>query len=178
MDEKEKDEKRYMHIDTSCKLHENKNTGIAYKTTDKEIHKGLVLSKKLKKELKRDLNADKDYGRIYAICIHYLIKDDLAIFDKLVICGDEDYKRTKKYLDGLFEGDKEYSKKEIMSLYELRKTTGKKKLKSYADNAARAYRRRGLKSFARRQKSVQLNVVEINYKRIKEKWMEIERKCK
>ena len=172
----EGNEKRFMHIDTSCKLYENKNTGIAYKTIDKNMHKGLALSKKLKRELKRDLNTEKDYARVYAICIYFLIKDNLGIFDTLVICGDEDYKLTKKYLNILFEKNQEYAKKKIISLYELRKITGRKKLKSYADNAARAYRRRGLKSFGRRQKNVQLNIIEINYKKIKNKWAEIEEK--
>ena len=178
MDQKEFDGKRVMHIDTSCKLHENRDTGIAYLILKTKIHKGLVLSKKLKRELKRDINADEDYARVYAICIYYLIKDDLKNFDVLVICGDENYISVKKYLDLLFEEVGEYSKKEIMSLYELRKLTGKKKLKSYADNVASSYRRRGLKCLARKQEGKEIYPIRTNYKSIKEKWFEIEEKMK
>ena len=75
---KEFDRDGVMHIDTSSKLYERKNTGIAYKIIKSNKHKGLGLSLRLKKELEKDLNANKDYARIYAICIYYLIKNDMT----------------------------------------------------------------------------------------------------
>lgn len=175
MNLEELNNKKVMHIDTSCKLYERKDTGIAYRIIGSNAHKGLALSKKLKKELERDFNIDKDYAKLYAICIYYLIKDDLDIFDILVICGDEDFSRTKKYLDILFFDNSKYHSKKVISLYELRELTGKKKLKSYADNLSRSYRKRALKSYVIRQKGVILNNIRIGYKEIREKWLEIER---
>jgi len=52
--------------------------------------------------------------------------------------------------------------------------TGKRRLKSYADNSARSYRKRGLKSLIRRQEGKELNLVKINYRLIKNKWEEID----
>ncbi|MBI2046613.1 hypothetical protein HYT26_00410 [Candidatus Pacearchaeota archaeon] len=178
MDLKDLENKRVMHIDTSCKLYERKNTAISFRIVKSNVHKGLVLSYKLKKELKRALNVDYDWARIYAICIHQLIKDDLNNFDILIICGDENYIYVKKYLDILFNDDPLYKNKSIHSLYELRELTGKKKLKSYADNTARSYRRRGLKSLRRQQNGREIFPVRIGYKEIKDKWLEIEEMLK
>jgi len=164
--------KKVMHIDTSCKLYERKTTGIAYKTINSNLHGGLALSLRLKKELERDLNVNKDYAKVYAICIYYLIKDNLKFFDILVICGDERFSLVKKHLELLFKDNKEYLKKEIISIGKLRELTGDKNLKSYADKIARSYRRRALKSKIRQQKGTSLNLVKINYKVIKEKWLE------
>lgn len=160
-------EKRVMHIDTSCKLYENKNTGIAYKILESEKHKGLALKRTLKKELSRKLTINKDYAKLYAICIYYLIKEDLDLFDVLVICGDEHFPRVKKYLNCLFNNNQDYNDKKILSIAELRKLTGDKKLRSYADGVARSYRRRALKSLYKRQEGVSLNIVKINYNNIK-----------
>lgn len=173
MDLKEIDNKRVMHIDTSCKLYERKDTAIAFKIVNSNFHKGLILNKKLKKELERDFKVNEDYAKLYAVCIYYLIKDNLDLFDILVICGDEDFTVTKLYLDLLFSHNLEYKNKKVISVYELREISGKKKLKSYADNVARSYRRRALKSLARRQKGIILNPLKINYKLIKEKIIEI-----
>jgi len=170
------DIEKVMHIDTSCKLYEKKNTGIAYRITKSNIHKGIVLSKKLKKELERDLNVQEDYARMYAIAIYFLIKEDLDQFSVLVICGDENFNYTKRYLDLLFENNSEYSKKKIYSIYELRKITGKDKLKSFADNISRSYRKRALKTLRKRQEGKNLNIVKISYKDINNKWKEIEEK--
>ena len=52
MNLKDLDDKKVMHIDTSCKLHERKRTGISFKILKSNIHKGLALSYKLKKELR------------------------------------------------------------------------------------------------------------------------------
>jgi len=112
MDPEELKNKKVMHVDTSCKLYENKNTGISFKIVGSNEHGGLALSKKLKKELKRDLHIEEDYPRIYSICIYYLIKERLDAFDILVICGDENFVYVKKYLDLLFCDEKKYSNRE------------------------------------------------------------------
>ena len=158
-------------IDTSCKLYESRKTGISFKIVDSNFHKGLVLSSKLK----RDLKADEDWARIYAICIYYLIKDELNNFNILIICGDEDYTTTRLYLNILFKNNPNYKNKSIHSMNELREVTGKRKLKSYADNMARAYRKRALKSLKRIQEGRQLNPIRVSYKEIKEKWQRIEK---
>lgn len=172
------DGKRVMHIDTSCKLYENKDTGIAYKMIGTNEHKGLVLNKKLKKELKKKFNMNNDFARLYSVSIYYLIKDNLNKFDVLIICADEDFKKVRDYLDILFQNDKEYSKKEIISLVKLREITDNKKLKSAADKIANSYRKRGLKSLSKKQEGVLLNVVSINYNKIIEKFNEISQKLK
>ena len=166
--------KRIMHIDTSCKLYENKNTAIAFKIIKSNLHKGLVLRKKLKQELKRDLKINQDYARVYAICIYYLINEELDNFDILVICGDEDFTLVKKYLQLLFSKNKDYFNKKVLSISRLRMITGKNKLKSYADNIARSYRRRALRSLRKRQEGIELSVTDINYKKLKQAWIEIE----
>ena len=174
----ELDGKKIIHIDTSNKLYEKKNTGIAYRIIKTNAHKGIGLSLKLKDELKRDLNADYDYARLYAICIYFLIKDDLELFDILVICGDEDIWRVKEYLYLLFLHNKKYSEKIIIGIGELREITGNKRLRSYADNAARSYRKRVFRSLNRQQKGLFLNPIKITYKMICEKWAEIDENLK
>ncbi len=178
MDKLDFSKKRVMHIDTSGKLYEKKDTGIAYKIINGEGYKGLTLNIKLKKGLRKSLKVHKDFPRIYAICIYYLIKDNLDDFDILVICGDEKFSDVKKYIELLFKGENRYLKKEIISLYELREITGNKNLKSYADGIANSYRKRGLKSISKRQEGIPLNVIDINYKRFKDKWFDINEKLK
>lgn len=163
-----------MHMDTSSKLYERKDTGIAYKIIKTNHHQGLGLSLKLKKELERDLGYD--YARIYSICIYYLIEKNLDIFDTLVICEDEDYNKVEKYLRLLFSDNRKYKEKEVISLYKLREITGNRKLKSYADNVANSYRKRALKNIQRQQVGTPLNIIKISYKLIKDKWNEIEKK--
>ena len=170
--------KRVMHIDTSQKLYERRDTGIAFKIIRTKEHKGLALSLKLKREFERELDAQYDYSRIYAICIYYLIKDELDNFDELIICGDESFIDVKEYLSLLFSGNETYNKKSIRSIYELRIETGDKNLRSYADDIAYSYMRRALRSISRRQKGIPLNVVKVTYSMICEKWMEIEAKIK
>lgn len=119
-----------------------------------------------------------DYARVYAICIYYLIKDDLNVFDTLIICGDEDFNSVKYYLLLLFSDNDFYQKKKILSVYKLREITGNKKLKSYADNIANSYRKRVLKNIQKQQTGIPLNPIKINYRMIYDKWMEIEEKMK
>ncbi len=162
--------KRVMHIDTSCKLHENRNTGIAYKIVGSKKHKGLALKRTLKKELDKRLRISEDYAKLYAICIYFLINDDFDLFDVLVICGDEPIPKVKNHLKKFFEKDSEYFNKKVMSISELRKLTGNNKLRSYADGVARSYRRRALKNKAKQQEGVNLNIVRINYKIVEDLW--------
>jgi len=178
MDKLDLSKKRVMHIDTSGKLYERKDTGIAYKIINRGEHKGLVLSIKSKKGLRKNLKIHKDFPRMYAICIYYLIKDNLDDFDILVICADENFSHVKRYLDLLFKDENKYSKKDIISIYQLRKISGNKSLKSYADGIANSYRRRGLKSISKKQEGIPLNVFDINYIKIKDKWLEINEKLK
>jgi hypothetical protein len=170
--------KKVMHIDTSHKLYERNDTGIAYKIIRTKEHKGLAISLKLKEELEKKLSAEYDRARIYAICIYFLIKDDLHLFDELIICGDEDFFSVKKYLILLFQDNRNFFSKSIKSVCQLRVETGDKNLKSYADDIAYSYMKRALRSIVRRQKGVPLNVIKITYEMFCNKWMEIEEKMK
>jgi len=165
-----------MHIDTSVKLHKKGNTGIAYKIIGSGNHKGMVLGSSLKRDLIKNLLVSKDYARVYAICIFYLIKDNLDLFDTLIICEDENITHVKKYLLILFEDYPEYKTKEVLSLIELRKITGDKRIRSYADGMANSYRRRGLKCLVRQQEGVKLNPLKIDFKSIKKFWYLIDKK--
>lgn len=159
---------RTMHIDLSRRFCQKGDSAIAFKIIPSEEHKGIVMLNKLKKELKRDLGID--YPKLHSIYIYYLIKDNLDSFDNIVICDDEDYFKVKGYLDRLFEGNKSYFDKAITSLHEFRKILGDSKIRSYADNIANIYRRKATKPIRRQQKGVQLNVIEVNYQNVKDKW--------
>jgi hypothetical protein len=169
--------KRVMHIDTSSKLCQKDDTGIAYKIIGSNQHKGLGLKLRFKKEVEKKLNADLDRARLYAICIHKIIKEDLDLFDILVICADEDIDYVKYYLEILFNGDERYSTKGIISIFELRQIIGVH-VKSYAHGIANSYRQRALKCTARQQTGTPLNVIKITFKEICEKWEEIEQNKK
>ncbi len=167
-----------MHIDVSRRFYQKGDTGMAYKIIPSKEHRGLALSNKLKEELKRDFNIDEDYARLSAICIYYLIRDNLDSFDTLVICNDENYLYVKEYLDLFFEENEKYLSKDIISLGKLREVSGDSKVRSYADHMANIYRRKALKPLRRRQKGIGLNIVDLNYQKIKEKLGELNRKIK
>ena len=167
---------RTMHIDISRRFYQLGDSSMAFKIIPSEEHKGLLLSNKLKKELIRDLKINQDYPKLSAICIYYLIKENLDIFDNLVICNDESYSNVKSYLDLLFNGNEKYFSKNITSLSELRRISGNSNIRSYADGIANTYRRKSSRPLRRQQKGVQLKVIEINYKKIKEKWEELNKK--
>jgi hypothetical protein len=170
--------KRVMHIDTSGKFYEKKNSGVAYKIVKTNEHKGIVISNKMKRDLDRGMNADGDYPRLYAIVIYKLIKENLNDFDVLVICEDEHYVYVREYLDLLCQGNESYLSKKVMCIEELRELTGNPKLKSYADGIANIYRKKGLKSIQRRQKGIRLNLIALNYKQICDIWLRIEKALK
>ncbi len=170
MDEKELNEKRIMHIDTSGKLYEKGTSGIAYKIIGSGLHKGLALSVRFKKELEKRLMVNRNYAKLYAICIYYLIKESLDLFDVLVICVDENFLFVKGYLNILFKGNEEYMRKDIISIHQLRKFVNNKFLISLADGVANSYRRRGLRNVVQKQKGLALNCVKITFNDIKDKW--------
>ena len=165
---------RTMHIDVSRRFYQKGNSSVAFKIIPSNNHRGMALSNKLKNELKKDFNIG--YAQLYSICIYYLIYDRLDSFDNLVICNDENYMRVKKYLDILFSKNKKYVSKFITSLNKLREISGDSKIRSYADNIANTYRRKSLKPLRRRQKGILLNIVKINYQKIKKKLEEINKK--
>lgn len=165
--------KRIMHIDMSRRFGQRGNSGIAFKIIETGEHKGMGLSDKLKKELNKNFKIKNDYAKLYAICIYYLIRDNLADFDVLIICNDEVFLYVKKYLDILFKDYEKYSEKIISCLAKLRKITGNKKLRSYADNIANTYRRKVFFGLVRQQKGIPLNIVKINYSKINKKLDEI-----
>jgi hypothetical protein len=169
------DGKRIMHIDTSIKFYQKGNTGIAFKILETGEHRGLVLTDELKRSLDRDINANQDYARLYAICIESLIREDLDKFDVLVICGDEHFLTVNLCLDFLFQdtNTKKYQGKKIISIGDLRKLTGNPKLRSKADGIASIYRRKATKSLHRQQRGKILNIIELNYAKIVERWNKI-----
>ena len=59
MEIKDLNGKRIMHIDTSNRFKQERNTGIAYKIIKTNEHKGLGLSNKRKRELDKNLNHSK-----------------------------------------------------------------------------------------------------------------------
>ncbi len=164
------DEKRIMHVDTSRQFYERADTGIAFKIVKSREHGGLVLSNKLKRELDKNIKSYENYSKLYAICIYNLIKDNLKIFDILVICEDENFNKTKQYLGALFRNNSEYFNKQVISIRELRELSGNMKLRSYADSIANVYRRKALKPLYRRQRGIPLNLVTLGYKTIVEQW--------
>ena len=155
-----------MHIDMSKRFNQKGTSGIAFKIVQNGKHGGMALSNKLKKEIQRDFCGERDYSKIYAICIYYLINDNLDIFDNLVICNDEDPRKVKKHLDVLFKDKQEYLNKKVISIDEFREVLGNKKIRSYADNISNTYRKKALRPLRRRQKGIKLNIIKINYKKI------------
>jgi hypothetical protein len=73
-------ERKTMHIDMSRRFYQKGDSAVAFKIIPGNMHKGMVISAKLKRELKKNLNISKDYPALYAICIYYLIKDELNRF--------------------------------------------------------------------------------------------------
>jgi hypothetical protein len=164
---------RVMHIDISRRLYQKGDSAIAYKIVQSNEHKGILISNKLKKELKRDLKIEDNYPKLHAIYIYYLIKDNLGLFDSLVICDDEPYLEVKSYLDKLFYGNKNYFEKNITSLHKFRKILGDSKIRSYADNLSNIYRKKAGKPLHRKQKGMPLNIIKVSYQNIVELWKKL-----
>jgi hypothetical protein len=162
-----------MHIDTSRRFKQRGHSSVAFKIVSSGKHSGIILSNRLKRELDKNFSMQENYPLLYAICIYYLIKDKLELFDNLVICNDEDFRSVKKYLDLFFGDNVSYGSKNIVCIGDLRALLGDAKVKSYADNIANIYRKKALKPLRRQQKGIVLNICEINYKKIELKINEI-----
>lgn len=161
---------RAMHIDISRRFYQKGDSAIAFKIIPSNKHKGIIISNKLKKELKRDLKVNRNYPKLCAIYIYYLIKENFDLFDNLVICDDEPYSEVKKYLDVLFKKEEAYTHKLITSLHKFREMLGDLKIRSYADNIANVYRKKAPKPLRRQQKGIPLDIIEVNYQKVMEKW--------
>ena len=164
--------KEDFHVDLSIRLYEKGNTGIACVSSKNKKHTGCVLTYRLKQYIKNSLfvgNISEEKAKLYAICIYYLVEDYLEDINTLIICNDEDFTYVKEYLIYLINLNK--LNFEIINITEFQKRLGRR-VKSLADNYAKIYRKRGLQ----RNKwhiGKNLNLVELNYEMIKEKWEEL-----
>ena len=157
-----------IHIDMSGRFHNREKIGIAYVSDmNGEKHKGTAIGGKVIKALVKRYRTDRDFARLYAICIYFIIRDDIDGFKEIIICNDEDFDSVKRYLYILF-GSKRLSKINIQPIDYYRKVMGKN-VKSLADGKAESYRKRGLK-IKRWFRGTKLNVVEINFKDICDCW--------
>ncbi|MBU1203715.1 MAG: hypothetical protein KKG60_01460 [Nanoarchaeota archaeon] len=156
------------HIDLSHKLWAKKTTGIACVNSMTKEHNGCVLTRQFKESIKKDFFKDfpkRNYARLYALCIYYLIRDKEKKIRRLIICNDEHFDFVKEYLVSFLNKKPSF---DIISINEFRISLGRN-IKSPADNSARSYRKRGSKR-SRWSNGKKLNVIKITYKMIKEKW--------
>jgi len=157
------------HIDLSIRLFDKGTTGIACVGAITKKHNGCALSNRLKRYVEKTLcvgSMKQERAKLYAICIYYLIRNNLEDIKTLIICNDEIFNYVREYLYILLN-DVPFSFR-IISITEFQRKLGRN-VKSLADNFAKAYRKRGLKR-NRWHVGKKLNVVEINYKMIKNKW--------
>ncbi len=160
--------KGIFHVDMSKRIYENKTIGIAVVESKTKVNYGCALKGNLIKLIKKRLfnkNIYYDSAKLYAICIFLLIKDIEKEIKTLIICNDEDFNIIKKYLEKLLK-----SYFEIINITEFRKRLGRK-VGSLADNYAKIYRKRALKPS--RRKGKQINVININFRLIKQYWEKI-----
>jgi hypothetical protein len=159
------------HIDLSgCFFHKG-NTGIACYGSIEKNHCGCVLKSNLKQKIDNTLcigSNGEEHAKLYAICIFYLIKDKLKDIKTLIICNDENFIYVKKYLEALLPPIISFN---IIDITEFQKIFGRK-IKSLADNKSKSYRKRALKQ-NRWKHGPNLNVIEITYEMIKQKWEEL-----
>ena len=155
------------HVDMSGRIYEKRNIGIALVGMETKLHCGCALNGNLIKLVKKKLfknNIFEDSAKLYAICIFLLVKDIKSDIKTLIICNDEDFRIVGKVLSDLL---KDYQF-EIINISEFRKRLGRN-IGSLADNYANIYRRKALKP-KRLFKGKKLNVVEVNFKVIKQYW--------
>ncbi len=161
--------KEYFHIDLSTQFSKKGNTGIACLRLPSKRHKGCALNNRIKRYIEKTLflkaNLRKEYAKLHAICIYFLIEEELEEIEKLVVCNDEDFLVVKLCLEKLLKTE---NKIEMISITEFRKQL-LRKVQSPADNYARHYAKRALKVH-KWHKGISLNVVQINYNMIKQKW--------
>ncbi len=157
----------------SEKFYREKTVGIAWINNEKTLHKGLSMTGKLITKLISKNNANKNFARLYAICIFLIIKDNISMIRKMIICNDEEFSKVKKDLEDLIKMSGIYQKIEIKSITEYRAELGNRKISSPADNYAAAYRKRAHKKTAWKR-GIQLNPIEINYEILEELWLKLE----
>jgi hypothetical protein len=164
-----------IHIDMSQKFSNVTTIGIAWASSDKQEHKGLALDGKIIKRLVQEYHADRDFARLYAICIFLLTEQDIERIEKMIICNDEPFFMVKRYLDMLFEKFPCYPQIQVENITKYREEVGKRKLKSSADKFANSYRKRGLKP-TQWYKGRQLRGLPVNYITIVALWIMLEKK--
>ena len=165
-------EKYDFHVDMSGRIYEGKTIGIALVGTKTKVNYGYALKGNLVKLIKKELfteNISEDSAKLYAICIYLLVKEVRDNIHTLIICNDEDFNIVKKTLEKLLKG---YSF-EIINISEFRKRLGRK-VGSFADNYAKAYRKRALKT-NRMSTGKKLNVVKVTFTLIKQYWEELKK---
>ena len=156
------------HIDMSGRIYKRKTIGIACVGANSRSHNGCALKGNVIKYIQKNLclgSKKKEYAKLYAICIYFLIEDKKDKIGSLIICNDEEFLYVKKYLIILLGHNPSFH---ITSITDLRKKLGKK-VGSLADNFAEGYRKRALhrKKWGQGKK---LNVVNITYSLMREKW--------
>ena len=75
-----------IRVDMSQKFYKRTNVGVAWCDNNKRTHKGLALSGNLIKKLISEHHVDYDFSRLYAICIYFLIKENINNIKKIIIC--------------------------------------------------------------------------------------------
>jgi hypothetical protein len=158
------------HVDMSGRIYTEKTIGIALVGTDTNIHYGCALKGNLIKLIKKNLFKEdiyKDSAKLYAICISLLVKNVRNNIKTFIICNDEDFEVVKKVLNKLLNP----VDFEIINITEFRKRLGRD-IGSLADNYARIYRKKALK-LSRLSKGKELNIIEVNFKIIKQYWDEL-----
>ena len=163
-------EKDEFHVDMSGRIYWKKTIGIALVGSKTKVNYGCALKGNLLELIKRRLfkkNIYEDSAKLYAICIYLLVKNVEKDLKTLIICNDEDFQVVKNILDYLL---KNYSF-EIINISEFRKRLGRN-IGSLADNYARIYRRRALKT-NRQIRGKKLNIVDVPFSSIKNYWEEL-----
>lgn len=162
------------HIDLSgCFFHRG-STGIACIGAESKKHRGCVLKSNTKEKITKTLfigSREEENAKLYAICISYLIKGIIKDIKTLIICNDENFLYVKLYLEALLPPTVSFN---IIDIKEFQKKLGRN-VKSLADNKSKSYRKRGLKK-NRWKQGPNLEVIEINYSMIKNKWEELKQR--
>ena len=161
------------HIDMSGRIYKGRTIGIAVVGTKTKVNYGCALKRNLIIKVRNELfkeNIYEDSAKLYAICIYYIIREIKENINTLIICNDEDFKVVKNTLKKLLINPNF----EIINISEFRNRLGRN-IGSLADNYARVYRRRALKP-TRLSKGKKLNIIQVNYKTIKECWEKLDKK--
>lgn len=159
------------HIDMSGRIYEKRTIGIACLGVNSRTHNGCALRGRLIKRISSELCTGEpkvEDAMLYAICIFFLIKNRLNDIKSLTICNDEDIEYVRRFLMKLLGGNPQFK---IRSISELRKILGRD-ISSPADNFANRYRRRALQR-NKWDNGTHINVCELDFKMIEDKWKNI-----